>query len=291
MFLNCEETHDHFHVTTRGSSASPVQTLLSQPSLLSPIHAQPSSAKTLLSLAESGRRNPKILAMLAQRDLVFLARLLCLAASSEYSEGEMASTASEAIAIIGLKHSFTAMTALVNVSQKDPGVPDFGSRTYQVNQFVISRCMAHWMTSQRLSNYLGLSKHQASMLQLSSLLDSLGLLLATNSQVPAAAEIQNELLARVGNSNFILRDSTVLPDYALLSTQLARQWGAPKTIISALSSSKDAMHALVIAVERMVDAKLHKKLEQMALASAVADHSIWVSRLRKDEIALAVLPW
>jgi hypothetical protein len=269
-----------------------VQSMLAQPHCLALVPALPASAKMLLALPEKGRRNPRLLALLAQKDPAFLTRLLCLAGSTEHShEGAHVGTANEAIEVLGVAKSLAAMLSIAEVSPTAVASTDFSSLLFSAQQFVLRRSFTYSLTAQRLARYLGLKPEVASMLQVSCLLDSLGLCVGLYASHGSAIEIQQELSNKAAASTYVLRNSAVIKDYPLLSIYLARQWHAAGEVVEMLAPNANSMHALIVAVEWMVEAKLQNMSQQRALKEAVAQHACWVGRLRRDEIDLAVLPW
>jgi hypothetical protein len=276
----------------RSELRSAVKSILAHPDCPVGVPALPESARRLLALPEKGRRDPRLLALLAQKDPVFLARLLCLSGGAgQAREGVHPITAEEAISAVGVPASLSAMLAIAEASPTSVAIGDIGSPLCLSRQFVLRRCMSYSLTAQKLARYLELDAECSSMLHLACLLDSLGLYVGLHADHEAAAEIRIGLAGRAASPGQVLRDCEAVPDYHLLSAHLASLWSADRRIAEMLSPGGGPMHALLVAVERMVDAKVKGAPQQRALAEAVAGHPRWEAKVRKEDIYLAVLPW
>jgi HD-like signal output (HDOD) protein len=276
----------------RGKLRSAVKAILAHPDCPVAVPALPESAKRLLALPEKGRRDARILALLAQKDPVFLARLLCQASGSGCPrEGIHAITAEEAISALGVPASLSAMLAIAEESPISLPLESIGSPLSMARQFVLRRCLSNSLTAQRLARYLELSSAHSSMLHLACLLDSLGLHVGLYAEHASTEDIRRELSAKAASSSHALRDCEAVADYHLLSAHLAGHWGADRRIVEMLAPDGGSMHALLVAVERMVEARMRGESQQRALAEAVAGHPCWQAKIRPEDIYLAVMPW
>lgn len=265
---------------------SPVEKLLALRDWHAAIPALPVSAKMLDALPEKSRHDSRILALLAQRDPVFLTRLRCLAAQPGLTNNKLfATTADDAIGMIGVDNALAAMTELADL-QRQSSQPSFADKA---QHFVLWRCLTYSLTARRLAAYLGLDGEATSQLLLAVLLDNLGLLIAIYSDCEDAAAIRQDLALRDTHGDFILRNSPLLADYYLLAVRLGQIWEAPNETIEILTSGKNPLHSLLLAVERMVDAKRRQVSQQQALLELIRGHAHWAARLRPGEIDLAVL--
>jgi len=276
----------------RNEALTPIQLVLAQPDCPLEIPPLLTSAKVLLGLPEKNRRNTRFLVFIAQKDPVFLARLLCLAGHDEYAtKGMYANTANDAVALLGVSKSLSAMLNIANVASQSVTSDNFGSPLFSAQQFVLRRSVAYSLTALRLAAYLELTGAQASKLQVCCLLDSIGLYIGLYANHESSKDIQQELSAKGATPSYFLRNSAIIPDYHLLSMHLARRWRASSDLIESLQPGDNPSHALMVAIERMVDAKLRKESQKEALLASVANYTCWTTRLRRDEIDLAVLPW
>jgi len=140
-----------------------------------------------------------------------------------------------------------------------------------------------------LTAYLELDCESASQLLLAVLLDNLGLSIAIHASGDDALTLQCDLAERCENNGYILRNTPLLTDYDLLAIRLGQAWGVPDAILDILTSGRNPLHSLLLAVERMVDAKRRKVSQQQALLELIRSHAHWAARLRPGEIDLAVL--
>jgi HD-like signal output (HDOD) protein len=269
---------------------SPVKTVLAHCIRHVAIPALPVSVAMLTALPEKSRHDNRILALMAQKDPVFLTRLLSLAAQPEYTRGKRyARNAEDAVELIGAASALDAMLEIADISPRSAS-SDKSSRMAQ--QFVLRRCLAYALTARRLAAYLELDNASASRLLLAALLDNLGLAVAIHADCDESAVIRRALAERDDGANsadYILRQSSLLGDYGLLAVQLGRTWQVPHDILDILESSKNPLHCLLLAVERMIDAKRRKVSQQQALLELIREHTDWAARLRPGEIDLAVL--
>jgi HD-like signal output (HDOD) protein len=269
---------------------SPIKMVLAHCARHVAIPALPVSVAMLTALPEKSRQDNRVLALLAQKDPVFLTRLLCLAAQPEVTRGKRyARNAEEAIELIGTASTLNAMLEIVQI-----GAPVIAAdrARHTAMQFVARRCLAYALTARRLSAYLELDDASASRLLLAALLDNLGLFVAIHADCEESALIQGELADRYDKgdgTDYILRQSPLLRDYSLLAVQLGRTWQVPTDILDILESSKNPLHCLLLAVERMIDAKRRKVSQQQALLELIRIYPDWAARLRPGEIDLAVL--
>jgi hypothetical protein len=259
------------------------------------IPALPVSVAMLAALPEKSRLDNRILALLAQKDPVFLTRLLCLAAQPNVTCGErFATTADDAIEMIGASSALAAMMEIANLhpGPRHAASPELADKSHQSRlaeqQFILARCLAYALTTRRLSAYLELNAQAASQLLLAVLLDNLALWVAIHAECNEAETVRRDL-AQSSNESYILRHSPLLADYNLLAIQLGKAWNAPSDILDILISGKNPLHSLLLSVERMVDAKRRKASQQQALLELIRGHAHWAARLRPGEIDLAVI--
>jgi len=256
------------------------------------VPALPESAKRLLGMPEKGRRDARMLALLAQKDPIFLARLLCMACGPDRGRGGVhVTTAEEAIAAVGAPAALAAMLAIAEQSPTSLPIESIGGPLCLSRQFVLRRCLSYSLTAQKLARYLELDAECGSMLHLACLLDSLGLYAGIHSGHEAAGDIRRELSEKAASSGRALGDCEAVADYHLLSASLAARWNADGRVAAMLAPGGGAMRALLVAVERMVGAKMGGESQQKALAEAVAGHPRWEAKVRGEDIYLAVLPW
>ena len=271
---------------------SAVKAILAHPDCAVAVPALPESAKRLLEMPEKGRRDARMLALLAQKDPIFLARLLCMACGPDRRRaGVHATTAEEAIAAVGAPAALAALLEIAEASPTSLPMESIGTPLCLSRQFVLRRCLSYSLTAQKLARYLELDEECGSMLHLACLLDSLGLYAGIHSGHEAAVDIRQGLLEKAASSGHALGDCEAVEDYHLLSASLAAKWNADGRVVAMLTPGGGPMRALLVAVERMVDAKVKGGQQQRALAEAVAGHPRWEARVRKEDIYLAVLPW
>jgi|GEM_PF-6045990 len=250
------------------------------------IPALPVSVAMLTTLPEKSLSDTRVLTLLAQKDPVFLTRLLSLAMQPEVTRGKRyACNAEDAIEMIGASNALAAMLEITNDKQSTP----VHNVRHLAEKFVLRRCLAYALTARRLAAYLELDSASTAQLLLAALLDNLSLYVAIHADCSESIVIQRELAKRDDNIGYILRHSPPLADYSLLAIQLGRAWHVPIDILDILESTKNPLHNLLLAVERMVDAKRRKVSQQQALLELIRGHTEWASRLRPGEIDLAVL--
>ncbi|HEX7643230.1 MAG TPA: hypothetical protein VF472_13575 [Burkholderiaceae bacterium] len=277
--------------TARLDVQSVMGSVAEKPHYFRDIGALPSTARAFLRLSESQRHSQQTLALMAQRDPVMLSRLLCAAMrEADASAGLGIATAGAAIEVLGTAKVHALLLPLVHAAAAYP-VTEEGSLLIFCERFVLRRCLAHAQTALRLSRYLGLSAAQSALLQAVSMIDSLCLFLPIYSKHPDAHVLHEFIASKEASSSFILRGNTNLPHYEFLARKLAMTWHATDDVVVALTTNDSPFHALLVAIDTMVEAKLRKTSQQAALLETVAMHPCWKERLRMDEIDLAVVPW
>jgi hypothetical protein len=115
-----DTTQDTLVVSREKNDAqSLVQTIIGHsdcPRLIPPVAE---SSKAFLRLPDRNRRNPRFLSFVAQKDPVFLARLLCMTTQIEYATaGRCATNAEEAISILGVATSISIMQEVANARER-----------------------------------------------------------------------------------------------------------------------------------------------------------------------------
>jgi hypothetical protein len=278
----------------RVDSLSLVGAILEHPECPRQIPPLAESSKGLIRLPEKNRRNPRFLAFVAQKDPVFLARLLCMTTLGECAEaGCHATDAEEAIAILGVAKSLSVMMESASFTLPAFASTEIGSRFLVAQRMILSRCVTHSMTAKRLTAYLDLGDVQAARLQICCLLDSLGLLVGLYGNKDLSMRLQEELLdiAASGAITDPLADSHVLHDYWRLAHYLTRLWGAEWAVQEILRAEKSPIHVLVSVVEKLIAAKRKGESQMAVLHAVLKRHASLTSRMGIEEIDLAVLPW
>jgi hypothetical protein len=271
------------------SVVAPIKTILSLQSASLDVFALPSNAKILLGMHSKNQADSRVLPLLAQRDPIYLTHLLCLASSKQF-KNKTAITANEAFRTLRTEKTLEAMLSVTPKSaSKD--TTSLGSINFAVDQYILQRCQGHALTVRRLARYLELTGEETSALYIACLLDSVCLYAGIAGSYEAALQIQIELFSRAASETFLLRDSSILCDYHLLAVHLARKWEANCLVVETLTPSTKQSHALLIAVEHIVEAKRRRTSQQQALFSILGKYPNLKKRLRNDEIDLAEKSW
>lgn len=224
-------------------------------------------AKQLLAFKDEDREDPRLLALVAQKDPVHLGRVLSLANSAAYyMPGTPVTTAEAAVRRLGVRDTYAVLLACAMSASFPEQVDLRPQRRYLLN-YTVSVCL----TAKKLATWLRIDDMRSAYLSLGALLTTSGLyagLLAGGS----VAERFRNALAEIGTSAD-LRKQPALQGFCLLSEQVARSWKAPVEVLEALRDSaengpktNDGM--LLATVEALVHAKA-TGLKQWSLVQMV----------------------
>lgn len=232
-----------------------IQQLLSDESFAKRLPPMGNGARQLLAFDADEMEDPRLLALVAQKDPIHLGRLLSLANSATHARGGAPIvSADQAVRRIGTRESYVTLLACATAASFSGQDDANGQRRYLLN-YTVSVCL----TAKKLANWLKLDDHRAGRLALGCLLVPTGLyagLLARQS--PVSGRFARCLAEMNGGAD--LRQRTALAGFASLSALVATQWSAPPAIRDGLLDfGRTDPHCedgqLLAAVEALVHAK------------------------------------
>jgi HD-like signal output (HDOD) protein len=251
-----------------------VQALLTDPAFAQQVPPLGNGAKQLLGLPSSDRDDPRVLALLAQKDPIHLARLLSWANSVLHQHpGTTVSTAEGAVRRIGVQAAYAVLLASAMAASFSDQSDLRVQRRYLLN-YTVSLCL----TAKKVTNWLRLSEDNAGVLTLGSLLSSVGLF----AGMLAGGSVGNRFskcLAEFKGAD--LRQQIALTGFLQLSCQVAESWDAPTSVLSALADSgapepATADGKLLCTIENLVQAKRVRQ-DQVLVIRTLKGTDYWPS--------------
>lgn len=225
------------------------------------------AARQLLALSEKERHDARLLTLLAQKDPVYLARLLTAADTAKAD----ICTVEEAIRVLGARKAYALMRAAADTVSYPAH-----DRTAPARQHLLTLSVSLTLTARRLGSALHLPARASMELVLAALLDVLGVYALLVFEHPGREALEAYLLELAARRQPLARTAPELAGWGAMSRQLARRWGARTEVIATLHSLSEPTpapaslpaRALALAYE-LVTAKLaHSALAAGALSAS-----------------------
>lgn len=225
-------------------------------------------AKQLLAFKVDDQEDPRLLALVAQKDPVHLGRILSLANSAaHYMPGTPITTAEAAVRRLGVRDTYLVLVACA-MSASFPEQPDMRVQRRNLLNYTVSVCL----TAKKLATWLRVDETRAAYLSLGALLTCTGLYAGMLAGGPVADRFKLGLADKSAGADFRMQSS--LKGFYFLSEQVARNWHAPKEVLAALrdlggETPKTDSGSLLGTVEALVYAKAQGQ-NQWAVIQAMA---------------------
>lgn len=215
------------------------------------------AARQLLALTDKERRDPRLLALLAQKDPVYLARLLA-AANGRSAPDEGAYTVDEAIRALGVNEAYALMRASAQAVEYCAH-----DRTAPARQYLLMLSVSLSLTTRRLSTLLRMSAQATMAATLAAFLDMLGVYALLVHEHAHRARVETELLGLAAQRAPLPREAPWLAGYTAVSVQLAQRWGARpevaatvQAVIGSLETPASMQTRVLALAHELVAAKL-----------------------------------
>jgi len=184
-------------------------------------------ARRLLSLSDDEAHDARLLALIAQRDPVHLARLLALANGAARGLSRRVTTADEAIQVVGTRDAHAAMLSLA-LAASFPGGEDRGA----LRPWLLRHSVNLALTVRRVVSFLALDDDRAATLLMAALFDPLGVHAALVVDHPHRRMLLDAVRAHASAHAWWPGDLPQLQGYRRLSAAVARRWGAlPEVVV------------------------------------------------------------
>ncbi len=262
-----------------------VRELLVAPEFALKLPPMGNGARQLMSLKDTEQEDPRLLALVSQKDPVYLGQLLSLANSAAYMyPGPPVTTAEAAVRRIGVRAVYGVLLACALVASF-PEKENFRQQRRVLLNYAVSTCL----TAKRLSSWLQLDDTVAGHLNLGSLLSVAGLFAGLLSEGTVAQRFAPALGPEQEGAN--LRERPALQGFCALSAHVAKLWGAPAALCEALLDSGNAHPGtpegtLLATVESLVHAKATRQDQWNYLQ--VVESSFPLPRTNSEQVDLGV---
>jgi hypothetical protein len=221
------------------------------------------AARQLLALTDREQRDPRLLALIAQKDPVYLARLLT-AANGRSAAAEGAHTVDEAIRALGVNEAYALM------------------RTSAARQYLLMLSVSLSLTTRRLSALLRMSAQAAMDATLAAFLDILGVYALLVHEHAHRATLETELLGLAAQRAPLPREAPWLAGYTAVSVQLAQRWGARPAVAATVQAVVGSLQAPA-SMETRVLALAHE-LVAAKLANTAPESASFASSLLLEPV-------
>lgn len=205
--------------------------LIAQPSFAKSLPPMGPGARQLLAFNDADKEDPRLLALTAQNDPVYMGRLLSLANSAAYYRAGMLITSAEtAVRRIGVRDTYVMLQACAIADC----FPNQGLRSPS-RFYLLSYTLSVCLTAKRLAAWLRLNLQQTGCLHMATLLRASGIYAGLLSSGDVGARWRRCLAGMGVGAN--LGDQADLKGFCEVSAQVARQWNAPDEIVTSLAVS------------------------------------------------------
>jgi HD-like signal output (HDOD) protein len=190
------------------------------------------AARQLLTLSDKERQDVRLLALIAQKDPVYLTRLLaCVNA-----EATSAHSADEAIRRMGADRAYALMHASAQAVEYVSH-----DRTAPMRQYLLMQAVSLSLTVRRLAALLHLGSEDTTAVTLAAFLDVLGIYALLVFEHPGRAALEAGLLEHAAQRKPLPRTEPWLANYLATSMQLAQRWGAPRPVCDILRTVANSL--------------------------------------------------
>jgi HD-like signal output (HDOD) protein len=236
-------------------------------------------AKMLLNLSATEREDPRVIALIAQHDPMYSARLMAYANSAVYAHLDLTTSADAAVRRLGVSSSYALLLAcaLSTTFEVD-------TCSKQLRNELLKHAINLTMTARKLVNWCGVNKEMGAVIWLGSLMQITGLFagLLYRGELSAVFTVG---LARQQN----MRGSTYLEieelrGFDALSAAVAKIWKMDERVVMALAdlgtrAPQTTPGKLIAAVAELV-----------ALASVGTDETPVLQRLYQEGAVTSAVP-
>lgn len=206
-----------------------VREALSAPSFGKDLPPLSDEAKLLLGLSGDERENPKVLALIAQKDPVFCGRLMSLANSANYAHKGLTSSMDGAVRRLGVETTYTTLVACaMSDAFNSPNL------TKDLRNFLLKYTLSLTITARKLASWLDLAEEQGNALWLSSLLYPCGLFAGVTSGLAIERHYLEGMSRVLAGETLNLQEVPELEGFLNLSAAVGESWLMPQSILDAL---------------------------------------------------------
>lgn len=206
-----------------------VREALSAPSFGKGLPPLSDEAKLLLGLSGDERENPKVLALIAQKDPVFCGRLMSLANSANYAHKGLTSSMDGAVRRLGVETTYTTLVACaMSDAFNSPNL------TKDLRNFLLKYTLSLTITARKLASWLDLPEEQGNALWLSALLYPCGLFAGVTSGLALEQHYLQGLTRVIEGGALNLPEAPELEGFLTLSAAVGETWQMPQCILDSL---------------------------------------------------------
>ncbi len=249
------------------------------------------AAQPLLALSERERQDARILALVAQKDPVFLARLL--GPVNAVAQAVPIRTAEEAVRVLGTSEAYALLKQCADASTRLRRISS------EVRRYLLVQAVSLALTIRRIGLLLKLPTEQRIRLSLAALFDTLGLYALLVTEHAQRDAVEAGLLQRAKTRSPLPQQADWMQGYEYAGAQLARRWGAPVEVPDIILGSSIPLHAnspslsRVLALsQELVAARLtqqHHEDEEVAASPLMREFGLQSSALSDRVLDLAFI--
>jgi HD-like signal output (HDOD) protein len=218
--------------TLARAPSTAVQAALLNPNFGKNLPPLSKEAKQLLSLSDDDKKNPKMLALIARGDPIYLGRLLSYANSVVYVHLDLVSSAEAAVRRLGVSPTYTLLltSALAFDLEKSP-------QTHFCRNYILRYTMSLTATTSKVAQWLALEEQKSTTIWLAALLYTTGLFAGLISGGELEDEFKAGLTAVAEKDSFNLGTRPELNGFLQLSATVAEHWGMAEPVVLTLADA------------------------------------------------------
>jgi HD-like signal output (HDOD) protein len=188
-----------------------------------------------------------------------------------------------AIRVIGVGSAFTIMLGMATADTFSQNLV-----SDEVRSFLTRHAFSRWGTAQNLCRYLSLDEEQSCTVQLTALLESLGIYAGLLYSGPASEKIRELLEDAIAQNRPPCCCDAKVRGYRELSARIAEEWGTPPSVIEAIRNPLCEDGSILQAVDELIAAKIARRSQTEALLKVLNSQPRWVALRLTSEIDLVV---
>lgn len=244
---------------------------------------------TLLQLQADERDNPRIIALLSQRDPIYTARLMSFANSSVFAHHGVTSSIDVAVRRLGVTQSYNILLACA-LAYSFPNLAGLDNCRVVLLKYTISLTL----TAKKMGEWLNLSEAHKTVLWLSALMYCTGifggLVYSTTNFEPFKAG----LLGCMNANSYDLTSEPRLNGFLVLSVNIAKIWGMDERVGLALLDANKGVRVtsegkLLTALTQVINLATSNKNQLEAFAGLAESGIISFDVPVESKISIAVI--
>lgn len=266
-----------------------IENALQDPTFASSLPPISSEAMQLLKMRTEDKENPRVLALVAQRDPVYTARIMAYANSANYCHHGLTSSIDVALRRIGVTQTYSLLLVCA-MTNSFPNLP--GIKTCRA--LLLRYSLSLTLTANKLGDWLELSGAQKTILWLSSLMYCTGIFAGMLYSARILNEFKAGLLTLDAENSLDFASESRLKGFLVLSSAVANNWEisseVARTLLDASQIKVSTIEGkLLLAVTHLINLETQGENQYDALSGFFEEEIFPIDTALKRRVSLAVV--